>query len=214
MNDEDTLHHARYWRQLNWMEQGRLVLTGDLPVDPDDALRQLAVWVEAGVTHIVDARMEWSDEDLVAEVAPHIRYLHNGADDAGQRMPDDWFDRAVDFALAALDSPEAKVLVHCHMGINRGPSLAYAVLLALGVDPVEALDAIRSTRPIAAVGYAEDALRWHHRRTGAGAAVRALDRSRVSAWRRAHPLEVVRIIRQIRAVEAACDPSEPGQQSA
>ena len=43
MNDEDPQDHARYWRQSNWMEQGRLVLTGDLPVDADEALRQLAV---------------------------------------------------------------------------------------------------------------------------------------------------------------------------
>ena len=62
-------------------------------------------------------------------------------------MPDAWFDRGVAFALDALARPGTKVLSHCHMGINRGPSLAYAVLLALGTDPVEALDALRRARP-------------------------------------------------------------------
>ncbi len=55
------------------------------------------------------------------------------------------------------------MLVHCHMGINRGPSMAYACLLVLGWDPIEAMTAIRTARPIAAIGYAEDALDWHHR---------------------------------------------------
>ena len=109
-------------------------------------------------------------------------------------MPDAWFDRGVAFALDALARPGTKVLSHCHMGINRGPSLAYAVLLALGTDPVEALDALRRARPIANAWYAEDALDWWHRRSGAPETVRHSDRRRVAAWRAAHPLDVVRII--------------------
>lgn len=109
-------------------------------------------------------------------------------------MPDAWFDRGVAFALDALAQPGTKVLSHCHMGINRGPSLAYAILLALGTDPVEALDALRRVRPIANAWYAEDALDWWHRRNGTPETVRHSDRRRVAAWRAAHPLDVVRII--------------------
>jgi hypothetical protein len=39
-----------------------------------------------GVTHILDNRMEWSDEQFVARHAPGVTYLHNGQDDIGQRM--------------------------------------------------------------------------------------------------------------------------------
>ena len=81
------------------------------------------------------------------------------------------------------------------MGINRGPSLGIAVLLAEGWDVVNALDAIRTARPIAGMAYAENALAWHHRRTGASTEQVVDDRRRVAEWRATHPLDVVRIIR-------------------
>ena len=81
------------------------------------------------------------------------------------------------------------------MGINRGPSLGYAVMLAQGWDPVDALDTIRRARPQAYVAYAEDALRWHHTRTGASAETRADDQARLAAWRRANALDLERVIR-------------------
>lgn len=176
----------------------RLATGGDLPADVDLAVADLADLVDVGVTHIVDCRVEWSDEELVAALAPGLSYLHHGVDDAGQRMPGRWFDAGVAFVLAALEEPGTKVLTHCHMGINRGPSLAYAILLAQGWDPVDALDAIRTTRPIAAVGYAEDALDWHHRRTGTAETARAHDRRRLAAWRRANHIDMATIIRGIR----------------
>ena len=93
------------------------------------------------------------------------------------------------------------VLTHCHMGINRGPSAGFAVLLGKGWDPVEALAVIRAGRPIAHVWYAEDALRWHFDRVGATLAQQRTTRSRVARWREENPLDVVRIIRGIRASE-------------
>lgn len=179
----------------------RVATGGDLPADPALAAADLADLVAAGVTHIIDNRIEWDDEDLVAALAPGVRYLRNGVDDAGQRMPDSWFDRGVGFALAALAEPGTKVLAHCHMGINRGPSMAYAILLALDSDPIAALDAIRAARSIAAVGYAEDALDWHHRRTDASEFQRASDRRRLRAWRAADTLDVAAVIRGIRTAE-------------
>ena len=177
----------------------RLATGGDLPSDrPDEAEDAIAELLDLGVTHIVDNRIEWSDERLVADLAPHIAYLHNGVNDLGQRMPDSWFDRGVGFALDALADPATRVVVHCHMGINRGPSMAYAILLALRWDPVEAIDTIRRVRPVAAVDYAEDALRWHHRRSGATTDRVQDDRRRLAAWRAAHPHDTVRIIRAIR----------------
>ena len=183
----------------------RLATGGDLPYDSTAARRDLREWQRLGITHVIDNRLEWSDEELVAEWAPDITYLHNGVDDAGQRMPDEWFDQGVEFARTALAQPDNKVLVHCHMGINRGPSLAYAVLLASGMDPIAAIDAVRKARPIAGLGYAEDALDWHHRRTSAPSTERAYDRRRLAAWRHDNWIDVVRIIRSIRETEAEAE---------
>jgi hypothetical protein len=174
---------------------------GDLHEDEEVAASDVEGLVEVGITHIVDTRLEWSDEQLVAELAPDIHYLHLGVDDAGEKLPDWWFEQGTAFARGALESPETKVLVHCHMGVNRGPSLAYAVLLVDGWDAVEAIDVIRRARPIAAVDYAEDALDWWHRRERVPVTKRRDDIRRLLAWRRQNPIDVVRIIRGIRKQE-------------
>jgi protein-tyrosine phosphatase len=171
-----------------------VLVGGDLDVT-DDALaaQQLLELFELGVTHIVDCRLE-ADEQELFDGIPEIAYLHAGMDDAGQAIPDSWFDETVGWVLDALSAPDARVLTHCHMGINRGPSLGYAVLLALGWDAVAAIDAIRSARPIANVWYAEQALAWHHRRVDAPAERRRDDTLRLRGWRDSHPLDVVRVI--------------------
>lgn len=175
---------------------------GDLPYSDHRDLPILAQWHRLGITHVIDNRVEWDDEAHVRRYAPHITYLHNGVDDAGGRQPDRWYEHGVAFARAALTDPGAKVLIHCHMGINRGPSLTYAVLLDLGWDPVGAIAAIRAARPIAAVLYAEDALDWFHRSRGIHAAQRLDDHRRLAAWREANWIDVVQIIRQQRMAEA------------
>lgn len=174
---------------------------GDLPPDPAELAIDVADWQTAGITHVIDNRLEWSDEAPVADLAPAISYLHNGVDDAGQRMPDEWFDRGVGFALVALADRRAGVLAHCHMGINRGPSMAFAILLGLGWDAVEALDAIRTARPIAGLGYVDDALDWWSRRNGVSETERFRQRRRVAAWKTANHLDVAAVIRRIRSQE-------------
>jgi dual specificity phosphatase 3 len=181
----------------------RLATAADLADDTRRALADLAHWQRLGITHVVDNRAEWTDEDFVAEYAPTIKYLDNGVDDAGQHMPDVWFDDGVSFIQDALTDPAAKVLVHCHMGINRGPSLAYAALLAEGWDPVDAIAQIRRVRPIAAVGYAEDALAWHQRRSLTPQPIRVAQRRQLRQWRQDNWIDVVRIIRDIRRAEAS-----------
>jgi protein-tyrosine phosphatase len=148
---------------------------------------------ELGITHLIDCRLEWDDERQFARELPDIRYLHHGIDDAGQDVPGEWFDAAINWIEAAGD--DAVVLTHCHMGINRGPSLGFAVLLHQGWDPVDAIAAIREARPIANVWYAEDAVRWHHSKSTTDP---ASDLHRLARWRDANPLDVVRIIRSIR----------------
>lgn len=131
-----------------------LAIGGDISAFDDElAAMQFAEICHLGITHIVDVRLEWSDLDAFAASAPHIGYLHHGMDDAGQEVPAEWFEQAVGWVEEA--GPEAVVLAHCHMGINRGPSLGFAVLLAQGWDPVEAIAAIRRTRPCANVCLAD-----------------------------------------------------------
>jgi protein-tyrosine phosphatase len=173
----------------------RLLVGGDLDTrDLGLASRQLRELVEAGVTHVVDARIEWSDEQWVAEEAPGVAYLHHGMDDAGQQVPGEWFEVAVGWTLEAL-AQGGTVLAHCHMGINRGPSLGFAVLLAQDWDAVDALDAIREVRPIAWVAYAEDALRWHHEKRASPAEELDRDRRRLVQWREDNHLDLEAVLR-------------------
>jgi dual specificity phosphatase 3 len=179
----------------------QLLIGGDLEVfDTDLAAAQLRELVAVGVTDIVDLRLDWNDATWLAEQMPFLRYVHLGVDDAGQRMPDVWFDTGTDLVLSRLqEGPQARVLVHCHMGVNRGPSMGFAVLLAQGWDPLEALDAIRKARPIAYIGYAEDALDWWLRRKGETRDVRR--ERRLTVWRSHHDLDMYAVIRKIRAEE-------------
>ena len=139
-------------------------------------------------------------------MAPDPSLAGDQSVNAGQAMPDEWFWDGVDFALEALKDRHAQVLAHCHMGINRGPSMAFAIMLALGTDPVAGLSAIRRARPIAAISYAGDALDWWQRETACPAGVARRQRAEVAAWHRANPLDVVRVIRKIRIAEISALP--------
>ena len=175
----------------------RLLVGGDLDTRDDDlAGRQLAELVGVGMTHLVDARVEWDDLAWVAARSPEVAYLHHGMDDAGQRVPSSWFEEGATWALEALEAG-GTVLTHCHMGINRGPSLGFAVLLAQEWDPLDALERIREVRPIAYVAYAEDALRWHHERRGTLDRL-PVDLDRVARWRSETSLDLDDVIRRKR----------------
>jgi protein-tyrosine phosphatase len=175
-----------------------LAIGGDLDITEHDvALGQLEELGDAGITHVIDARIEASDEEWIRERNANVEYLHLGIDDAGQRVPDAWFDEGVAFARQAIESGGV-VLAHCHMGINRGPSMGFAILLALGWDAREALDAIYVARPIAFVAYAEDALRWHH--TDSPAELEA-DLQRLHEWRASNELDLDQVLRATRVQE-------------
>jgi hypothetical protein len=193
-----TLHYANASRITD-----NLWIGGDLETtDPALARIQLDELDNAGITDILDCRIEWDDQDWVTATKPHLGYLWLGVDDAGQRMRDEWFQRGTSHALDRL-AAGGTVLTHCHMGINRGPSMGFACLLALGWDPIQALDRIRQRRPIAYVAYAEDALDWWLRSRNASLVERIDGRSRIVTWRRRNDLDVSGIIRRIRQREVA-----------
>jgi predicted protein tyrosine phosphatase len=176
-----------------------LVIGGDLDYDTKKAVVQAVEMVDiAAITHILDCRLE-AEEDLW-ERFPEVQYRWDGIDDRPRAASAAWFDRITEWGVAAIESG-GTVLTHCHMGINRGPSAGYAILLRLGWDAVDALDAIRKARPIANIAFAEDALDWHLARTNAPEAERQAVRGRVAQWRTEHPLDVIRAIRAERARE-------------
>lgn len=181
----------------------QLWIGGDLEVrHPELARRQLDDIESARITTILDVRLEWSDETWVTAAKPHLEYCWLGVDDAGQRMPDEWFETGTVHALETIRAGGV-VLSHCHMGINRGPSMGFAILLALGWDAIEALDLMRVVRPIAYVAYAEDALDWWMRRSGATDEQRRTQRARITQWRTENRVAVAQVIRGIRRHEWA-----------
>ena len=108
----------------------------------------------AGITHVIDCREEFNDAPLLA---PNFAYLWDGTFDDGLPKPPTWFKPGIDFALSALDQPKNKVYIHCAAGINRGPSMTYAVLLAFGIDAKTAEAMIRTARPQVGLAYKADA---------------------------------------------------------
>jgi dual specificity phosphatase 3 len=149
--------------QVGWVTN-RIAIGSDLGFTEDDMKPRLQALVDAGITHIIDARIEWDDEDFVLEHAPGIEYIHLPANDFGGSQKPDWYRRGTEAVKQAFkDNPNAKVYIHCHMGVNRGPSMAFATLLTQGFDPVWAIERIREVRPIAYVWYAKDALRWYQK---------------------------------------------------
>lgn len=149
---------------ISWITD-TLATGGDLSYDPAVAALQVQEIVEAGVQLVIDTRAEvglggMGEDTTDAEVWAEndVTYVHIGTDDrVGHHIPAHIFEIAALEARHCIDAGE-KVLIHCHMGINRGPSVAYAVLLDLDMDPIKAFDLIREKREQAAVYYAQDAL--------------------------------------------------------
>ena len=189
----------RWHREICWVH-GRLIVTGDLDEDVLAAIRQLRDWVAAGVTHIVDVRVEANDAELVAEYAPDVAYIWAGTHDAGGDQPDDWFGAVLDRLGDAVHDPDVVILVHCHMGVNRGPSMALRIMLEQGWDPVDALVDLRDARPIANVEYAGAAVRHFHNAYDSPLEEMILDLRRVRDWREDNPLDLGWIISRISEV--------------
>ena len=186
--------HRRLCPVTDW-----LLLSGDLHPQRRRAEAQVAKWCASGITAIIDTRDEWTDEDLVAEIAPALRYWHLGTEDDGRRQNDAWFDAGVEAYREAIADPSARLLVHCHMGINRGPSMGYRLLLEAGENPLTALKVVRRARPIAAIAYAGDALDHFHRSSNASARVRDRDVARLQEWMAANGIDLDSLIRRTRA---------------
>lgn len=147
---------------MNWVTD-TLATGGDLSYDPTEATEQAADIIAQGVTCIIDMRAEDNDSELWAEAG--IDYLHLPTNDAyGHHIERHLLDAAVLKAREAT-ADGGKVFVHCHMGVNRGPSVAYAILLDQGMGHIAAYDLIREKRSQAGLYYAMDALKAEQARS-------------------------------------------------
>ncbi|CAB4789839.1 MAG: hypothetical protein F2873_06815 [Actinobacteria bacterium] len=197
------LDPAGMWRSICWVTD-RVALSGDLNTEwPSRGNAQLQAWVDAGITDIIDVRGECSDERFVALNAPHVRYHWFGTHDEGYEQPDAWFEQGVQAADELLADPTRKVMVHCHMGVNRGPTMGFAILVSQWHDPIEVLEAIRAARPIAGILYAEHAIDWWHRTQGTPETVAHRERRRVRDWMSANAVDVSWVISRISRAKAS-----------
>jgi protein-tyrosine phosphatase len=115
--------------------------------------------VTAGITHIIDCRDDFNDAPLLAGQSA-ISYLWNGVPDDGDPAThgDAWFAKSIGFALPALSGPHTKVYCHCAAGVNRGPSTAFAIMLASGFTAADAEAVIRAARPVVGLAYKTEAV--------------------------------------------------------
>lgn len=193
---EPALWHRRHCAVTPW-----LALSGDLDtIVTSNAERQLAEWIDNGVTHIVDLRGEWNDDEFVAMHAPQLAYHWLGTHDAGGHQSDEWYDNGIEIHRS-VRAADGCAMVHCHMGINRGPSMGFRWLLEDGIEPVEALELIRAARPIAGIIYAESALDHFHRTHGVDSDTAAAQQRAIDEWFRNDPVDVGWVISRVRRAE-------------
>jgi dual specificity phosphatase 3 len=183
------------WREICWVSD-QLAVSGDLSSRKEHALTQLSAWEEAGITDVFDMRGEADDSEFIHSNSTITSHWF-GVDDNGGTRSDVWFDALTAQALVVLTDPTRRALVHCHMGVNRGPSALYAILLHLGWDHVDALRHIRDARPIAGIIYAADAASWKARRDGLDSETVQSRVDDVQSWFDRNPLDIAYVIRRI-----------------
>lgn len=170
---------------ISWITDN-LATGGDLSFNDNKAAIQWKQLLDENLALVIDTRQEADDALLWAN--SEVEYLHLPTNDAyGHTIPSEHFDAAVAAAIPVLEAG-GRVFIHCHMGVNRGPSTAFAVMLAQGIPGPKAFDMIRKARPQAGLYYAMDALKAH------------LLRKRINpqstegkrrAWRLKHHIETV-----------------------
>lgn len=133
---------------------GRTQVGFGTDIDFDDesaAKQQMLGLIENGVTHVIDVRTERCEDEEFSDVwesmtdYPAPKYLSIPMDDDGHRTPTTVWEQLTIVAnriLGAVYTNErnkACVYVHCHMGVNRGPSVAMALMHALYSESDESL---------------------------------------------------------------------------
>jgi protein tyrosine phosphatase (PTP) superfamily phosphohydrolase (DUF442 family) len=107
----------------------------------DDNMAEL---VRQGVTHIINMQIEFDDRPLAVKYP--VTVLNNPTDDDFQPKPPQLFQTGVEFALEALEDPEARIYIHCAAGVHRAPMMTLAILRVLGWSLEDAKDVILKRR--------------------------------------------------------------------
>ncbi len=203
---------AVWWRKPCHITED-ILISGDLSHDFAKAKEQLKTWRREGITHIIDCRQEWNDEQIVGEHGEGIKYFWHGTHDSGGSQQASWYKRGWDFYEQVTENdPNAKVLVHCHMGINRAPSMAFYLMIREGYMPAEALKLIRTNRPIAACLYAESAWRTFAEEDNLSDEETTIGLREISEFFADNQIDPSTAIRQIRQVERQGNVPFPSEQ--
>ncbi|HZD33247.1 MAG TPA: dual specificity protein phosphatase [Candidatus Angelobacter sp.] len=108
--------------------------------------RNMIEVVREGITHIIDMQIEFDDTRLAEPYG--VKVLWNPTDDDFRPKSAALLRRGVDFALEALEEPDAKVFIHCAAGVHRAPMMALAVLRAQGWSLEDAVSTIEEKRDV------------------------------------------------------------------
>jgi protein-tyrosine phosphatase len=108
--------------------------------------QNMAELARSGITHVLNMQLEFDDRPLADPLG--IRVLWNPTDDDFLLKPPELLKRGVDFALEALEDPEARIYVHCAAGVHRAPMMTLAVLCAMGWEIEAAMVLIETRRPV------------------------------------------------------------------
>ena len=125
---------------MTWVTD-RMALGGGIWVE-----EKMIEVVRAGVTHIIDMQLEWDDTKLAEPYG--VKVLWNPTDDDFRPKPAALLQRGVDFALRALEDPDAKLFIHCAAGVHRAPMMTLAVLRASGWSLDDAVELIEGRRNV------------------------------------------------------------------
>ena len=119
----------------------------------------------AGVTHVVSCLTD-HDRSQMTFLQQDFRHLFLGVHDGMQHDIAGTFSQFFDFAAAATDSdPEAKLFVHCEVGVSRSPTLVIALLMKTeGMSFFDAFCRVRSKRIqiLPNIGFASQLQRLEH----------------------------------------------------
>lgn len=106
--------------------------------------RNMEMLAAVGVTHVVNMQIEFDDAKIADGIG--VSVLWNPCDDDLQEKPPELFQRGVEFALRAYQSPRSRIYFHCSAGVHRGPMMLLAFLGAQGMKLTEAMELICSRR--------------------------------------------------------------------
>ncbi|MGA6980686.1 MAG: dual specificity protein phosphatase [Candidatus Sulfotelmatobacter sp.] len=138
---KDRIHRVKMGIDMTWVTD-RIALGGGIWT-----AQNMEAVSRAGITHIIDMQIEFDDTPLAR--GRGIEVCWNPVDDDFEPKPAEVFELGVEFALAALEEKEAKILVHCAAGVHRAPMMTLALLSVMGWTIDDAMELIEGRRPAA-----------------------------------------------------------------